>query len=534
MAPESNFLEKYGLWVTLLVLGGTGLILTAQYGFIGPDEPRYARIAQEMLERRDWVVPTLEGIPWLEKPPLLYWLTGISYWLLGVSEFAARIPSVLAGLATMIAVWRMIRLRRGSRPAVHAAFILGTSLLYLGYTGAGTTDMLFTACLTGTLAGMLRILEEEPAPWSSYLATGFFLGLACLAKGPLALLIPGLTIAGYRLRQGPIPGLRTGRLLAAGFVLVATALPWYWLMYMREGFYFILVFFINHHLARFFTSIHHHSHPFWYYLPVLAIGFMPWTLFLPSWRLLRDRLRHPAASPEARLQLFALGWLLLPLIFFSLSEAKLPGYILPLFPPLAILTALNLEHYLSGDRPIPPSIKIAATLFTAGLAAALPWLLEYRYGLLATGLILCAAGLPAAAALLWGLWKNRPAVAFPSLALSLILPLLIYGPVLLRQIEPFHSNREICRQAMKFTNREQPLIIFRNFHHTSRYYTDYTCTQNFESLAKLMNYLPSRSSPSYLLTEQEGWEDLKRLPGWKMQIILRAGWSRLVRLEKLE
>lgn len=529
---RSGFL-KYSLPLLLAFLAITYLSVIGRFAFVGADEPRYARIAQEMLARGDWVVPTLNGVPWMEKPPLLYWAVMISYRFLGVSEFAARLPSVLGALATVAILFWAVRRIAGERAAFFSALILGSSLGFTGFGCAATTDMLLTACVAAGLLALWESLRQAPAG-SAWLmgAACLAFGLGTLAKGPLAMVIPILAVLPCLTLRGGFDRLWKPRLAAGLLIFLACALPWYYLMYRREGFYFILVFFINHHLARFFTDIHHHANPFWFYLPVLALGLLPWSLFLPGAARLRRRLRGKDPSQWDENLVFLLCWIVFPFLFFSLSSAKLPGYVLPLFPPLAVIIALGLESYFDRRNPLHPLQKIVPVLLMAGGTAALGFFFGYRYQLPWLGLLLGLLLAPGVALFLYFRIREQRERAVAALALCLFLPATAGGPVLLPRLEPFHSNRYLCQAANPLTGPNNPLIIFRNFHHTNNYYTDYRCTDNFVSLADLMAYLKDHPSPAYLLTEEEGWEDLKRIEAWKLKVIDRAGRCRLVKMER--
>jgi 4-amino-4-deoxy-L-arabinose transferase-like glycosyltransferase len=338
---------------------------------LGPDEPRYARVAVEMQRASEWVRPTLQGEPWLEKPPLYYWLAGAGFRVLGETEAAARLPSVLALLLLTGATALFGARLYGSAAGLHAGFVAGTSLLPFAYGRAASMDMLLAATVT-LAAGFAGLRLVGIAGRTAWVGVAAAAGLATLAKGPLGLLLPGLVVAGYLATTREWRHLREAlhpRALAA-FALVAA--PWYLAILRDQGQRFVDDFILNHNVQRFASTIHNHPGPFWYYLPLLLLGLFPWSgLAVPGLARLAPR--------ESRTDRFVLLWLLLPLAFFSLAASKLPGYILPCVPPLAILMGRTADR-LIGEGQTPErwlSGRVAALvgLGLAALVAASPALL---------------------------------------------------------------------------------------------------------------------------------------------------------------
>ncbi len=331
---------------TAVLLALVAALLVLRLGtvpLLGPDEPRYTRVAVEMHRAGEWVTPTLQGEPWLEKTPLFYWLAGGAFSLLGETETAARMPSVLATLLlvgmTAFAGARLF----GAAAGLHAGFVAGTSVLMFAYGRAASMDMLLAATVTGSIGlGGLRLLGMA-GPYA-FPAAAAFAGLATLAKGPLGLLLPLLVlgVAVLTTRQWRFAREMVTPLAVGAFVFVSA--PWYVAILVDQGRDFIHVFVVDHNLQRFTSTVHHHPGPFWYYLPILLAGLFPWSgLAVPALAGLRPRI--------SRADLFVLLWLGLPLLFFSLAGSKLPGYILPCVPPLAILMGRAAERLVSAAPP---------------------------------------------------------------------------------------------------------------------------------------------------------------------------------------
>ena len=326
----------------LLVLTAALLLLRlGDLPLLGPDEPRYARVAVEMHRAGEWVRPTLRGEPWLEKPVLYYWLTGAAFAVLGETETAARLPSVAAAVI-LVGTTVLLGVRLYGRAAgLHAGFILGTSPLFFVYGRAASMDMLLAACMTaGT--GLLGLRLVGVAGPMAVVGAYASIALATLAKGPIGFALPALVVGGYlaATRQWrPI-----GRLVSpAGILLfLLLAAPWHLLIWLDQGPAFLRVFILDHNLARLTSTIHRHPGPFYYYLPVLLAGLFPWSgLIAPAVAVARPR-RSP---PDA----FVLSWLLLPLALFSAAGSKLPGYVLPCLPPLALLLGQGADRMVQGE-----------------------------------------------------------------------------------------------------------------------------------------------------------------------------------------
>ena len=332
LSPEPRFVA---LSEGALILGLQFLLLAFRLGdipLLGPDEPRYARVAAEMARVDEFVTPTLGGEAWLEKPPLYYWLAGLGFRLLGENEMAARWPAVLAALL-MTGFTGLVGARLfGRRCGRLAMIIMATSPLAFAYGRAATMDALVAAFITGA-SGLFVLSNLGIAGPSAVPAAWALMAIAVLAKGPIGFVLPlgvavvaGLAATRLRLSRLVSP---LGIALGAGI-----AGPWFVAIYLDQGLHFIEVFILNHNLERFTSTIHNHPGPVYYYLPVLLLGVFPWSgLIAPA--------IAGMAAMERRAVVSILSWILLPLAIFSLAGSKLPGYIVPCLPPFAILLALS-------------------------------------------------------------------------------------------------------------------------------------------------------------------------------------------------
>jgi 4-amino-4-deoxy-L-arabinose transferase-like glycosyltransferase len=325
-------------------------------GFVGPDEPRYAWIARDMAETGDWVTPRLYGRPWFEKPPLLYWGGAIFFKLFGPSapEVAARLPSAISALlATLALAWLAWR-TYGEECARWLLLLLPTSVGMIGFSHAAATDMPFAGMLTIAMvcaAVVLGLTQSENTPilprtpWLALVPFGFFLGLAVLAKGPAAIILCGGAVffwAIFTKRWRDALRLLHPAAIAAFCV---TALPWYMLCARRNPDFF-RIFIIEHNFKRYLTPEFQHVQPFWFYVPVVLLGLVPWVAMLGP--VLREvgSIRVQTEREQGMLP-FAMSWAVFPILFFTLSKSKLPGYVLPIFPPLSFLMARTLRSQAS-------------------------------------------------------------------------------------------------------------------------------------------------------------------------------------------
>jgi 4-amino-4-deoxy-L-arabinose transferase-like glycosyltransferase len=354
-------------------------------GLLGPDEPRYAQVAREMLARHNWVTPILYGHTWLEKPVLLYWGEMLSYMLFGVSDWAARVPSAIA--ATLLVFGTFLAVRRIRHAArFDAALMIASSVLILGFARAAATDMLLAAPFALSLLAWFCwyqsvFVAEEPAPARSarlWLILFYALNaVATLAKGPVAPALAALIVVAFCFTQrNPRALLRTldpiG--LAAFF---AVAAPWYVLIQLRTPEFF-RIFFLEHNLARFGTNLYRHKQPFWYYIPVALVATLPWTIWLihgladavSALRAGRKQTKSDAGTLAYTFEIFLFLWAAIPIVFFSLSRSKLPGYILPAIPPLLILAAVAV-HRRAARNESPRWFTVTAhAVLLAALAGA--------------------------------------------------------------------------------------------------------------------------------------------------------------------
>jgi 4-amino-4-deoxy-L-arabinose transferase-like glycosyltransferase len=380
-------------------LGATGLF--------DADEPAYAQAAREMLQRGDWVTPHFNGQPRFDKPILFYWLILLSYRVFGITEFAVRVWSALAGLGLVVLVWQEARRRIGGEAGLWAGIAFGANLLTALLARAAVTDMLLTFFVTAAILAGLGALEA-PGSGGRWQSRGMWtaMALAVLVKGPVGVLIPAMALGGCLIA---LPGTRgcLRRLFPwEGPVLfVVIAAPWYVLALLANGWAFVEGFVIKHHVTRYTGVISSHAGPLWFYLPVILVGFFPWSGFLPAalWRAAKTVYGRKAGTAGDRLAVVCLCWLVGLFIFFSLAGTKLPSYLFPAFPAMALLAGSAIA--ISNGKPATENRSMEASVgrlsvvgcqfsideevqvprWIVGLA---PWLIGLTGGVLAGGLFL--------------------------------------------------------------------------------------------------------------------------------------------------
>lgn len=385
---KAFFTETRQRWLLLLLTAFTFFILLGSRALNEPDEGRYSEIAREMIETGDWVVPHLWYLPHLDKPPMTYWLVAASMKLFGQNEWAARLPLALAGMGGVWATWRLGGSLGGRRVGFWSALILQTSLLYFVMARMLTTDMFLTLFDAWAIYFFWRswlnltsdLGPRTPDFWLWHLAGWAAIALGFLTKGPIALAIPLVALAAlvvYRRKSFAAKRFLLGG-LAAGLVLfLILVLPWFLAVFRRvpDAFDYMTFGQAAGHLLG--TTIKNRKGSPFYFFGILAVGLLPWT-FLLGWLWRRAHWRGLDLKSKD-------GWVLLnataifTFALFSFSQAKLPAYILPIFPVLAVMLAWR---FFSDERVTAPAPAPASRFCLASallLPAIFPWLMVFIF-----------------------------------------------------------------------------------------------------------------------------------------------------------
>jgi 4-amino-4-deoxy-L-arabinose transferase-like glycosyltransferase len=484
------FFLVYGLTPAL---GGDGL------GLVGADEPRYAQIAHEMLDRFDsahtlkarlsaCVTPYLYGRPWLEKPALYYWRAMFLFQDFGVHDWSARLPSTTFAFVMIGLIY--LHMRR-FRPGGHldAALITVTCAGILAFARGASTDMQLAAPLAIGLLGWYAWYETGSKFWLYDIY--FFTGLATLAKGPVAPFLAILIIVAFAFLR------REWRILPRSFwwpgvvLYFAMVLPWF-IAVQHENPTFFREFFLEHNLERFATDRYQHAQPLWYYIAVVLLASMPWTVIairalidgiqtsVAEWRLRRASEAKPKPKvnrPGDAFPEFLVLWAILPILFFSFSESKLPGYILPSIPPIAILTGDYLYRHRSGlNRWILLGHAALCGVLTVA-TLLLPWFVAHGRRMPPAHALAAAVLAAAGASLLilvvtkgFGVARLRTATC----AVLVLLMIFLYGvgpffgvgevdatKKVIRLLDRSYSARPLAERLAEFVPPDGTVAVFR-------------------------------------------------------------------------
>jgi 4-amino-4-deoxy-L-arabinose transferase-like glycosyltransferase len=369
-----------------------------------PNEPLYSLGVKEMAQRGDWLIPTINGTVYPEKPILYYWGALAAARLLGgVSEFTLRVPSALAASLSFWLVYALVLGYRGRRAALWTAALFATQYMVFWSGRAVQMDILVVASTLGVLLPLCRSADLGFSPVKAWWLAGIAAGLGFLAKGPVAWILPAIAFCGYALWTHR-PRLFLNRHVLLGAVAaIAVAAPWYGLLLWNGHEEFLHNVLIKQNFQR-FVAAWDHQQPWWYYLKYIWIDLAPWSWFLPlaavlGWRTLRARTQEES-GPADRLNALSWIWIVGTILFFSLSQSKRSPYILPIAPAVAILTADVLDRLAEGR-----------------LRGGLRWSVLGIHGLF--GLLFALAGA--------GLWWRR--AAFPELGstVPLLAAILVVG-----------------------------------------------------------------------------------------------------------
>lgn len=336
-----------------------------------PDEGRYAEIAREMAASGDWVTPRLNDLKYFEKPPLQYWLGAAAFAAFGENEWTARLPSAVAGLLAVVAVGFTAARLASPDAGAFAALVLAGTVCHAAIAHIVSVDSVLSACLTFALCAFL--LAQRPglataAERNWMLIAYASAALATLAKGLIALAIPGAVLVLYSLLARDAGPWRRLHLLPGAIVYLAIAAPWF-ILVSRANAEFARFFFVHEHVERFLSDAHNRPGEWWYFVPWFLLGLTPWIV---AWlwtlpRAWRDAPRFANGFSWAR---FCLLWAAFIFVFFSLSGSKLPSYILPMFPALALVMGFELTRLSPRSLVwIVSPLAAGGVLLFAGLLA---------------------------------------------------------------------------------------------------------------------------------------------------------------------
>jgi 4-amino-4-deoxy-L-arabinose transferase-like glycosyltransferase len=447
------------------------------YRLFNPDEGRYAEIPREMVATGDWTTPRLNDIKYFEKPPLHYWATAVAFEAFGEHDWTARLWVALAGFVGLLFTARIGARLYGSRAGILAACVQGGSLLYLGLARISTLDMGLSIALELALVGLLELVAVPGAANGAALLLALGIALSFLSKGLVGILIPVAVAGLYWLIRRDWSLIWRVRPWWSALALLVLAGPWVWRVSARNP-EFAHFFFVHEHFERFLTRVHARYEPDWFFIPVIVLGFMPFTPLLPAivartWRACR------AGEPAAWMLSL---WVLFVFAFFSLSQSKLIPYILPLFPALALLAGRTLDGLALPRLARALWLAAGTWLVVAGAALAI-WLnplqavrLDIASGPAAPGIIAAFALGGIACGL--GAWSATRHGALAATGIAACGTLLLLGLALpaADQLPRQRQFGEIVAAARPFIPKAGGFYCVDDYDQSIPYYLGRSCT----------------------------------------------------------
>jgi 4-amino-4-deoxy-L-arabinose transferase-like glycosyltransferase len=526
--------HRGGHYLLLLVVGA-GLFLPnlGAPSLWDIDEGNNAEAAREMLESGNWVVPTFNYQLRIDKPALLYWLQIACYRCFGVGEFAARLPSALAAFAAVLLTYELGRRLFGAARGLIAGLVLASAGMFCAAAHFANPDALLNAFTVLTFLIFWRSFAHGDRAW--FVPAGISIGLAVLAKGPVGLVLPPAVIGLFLLCNRQLRLLWDRRLLLGGLAFALVALPWYaWVGAETKG-AFLRGFLRTHNWERYLSPMENHGGPIYYYVLTLVLGFVPWSAFLglaawfsfQAWKQGRSSertaqdsaLRAPRCAPRAHVFLWC--WIAVYFVFFSFSSTKLPNYILPIYAPVALLTAHFLDGWRRGAQQAPAwalhlslgvlmlvGVGTIVGCVLAGGVVEARFLRGRRFPELEAGAILGIVPVAGALAAWWCARRQHRDAFVASLAVAAVLfigPLIGWGGVAL---DAQKAPRALIQAFLDGpTEREIRIGTYQYFQPSLVFYSQrevYSFTNDEQTLEFLRCTLPV-----YLFLPGSEWDRLK-------------------------
>ena len=501
------------LLVTSIVLFFFGL---GNMALTDPDESFYAESAKEMLEAGDWVTPRIFDEPQFEKPVFYYWLVMISYSVFGINEFAARVPSVIFGIAGVLGVFFMGRLFFGRIMGFFSGIMLMSSVLYLALARACVTDMVLTVFILYCF--LFLMMGWTTGRKAHFYISAAMAALAVMTKGPIGLFIPGMTVILYVAISRQWDLFKKIPWLGCALVFFAVALPWYIVATKIHGAEFINEFFGFRNLTRFLEPEHRIGDSPFFYIPIVLGGFFPWGVFLPSgvWLMSKDR-TGDAKFPAYRL--FLLVWFLTVFLFFSVSRTKLVTYILPLFPVLALVTGRLWERFAfreRKDKTITRHVSISYyILVAAGIlsTAVVYFVLADRYPHILMGII--QVGVVLVGGLLLSLIlfvRNKRDLSLMCIVLTVIM---VMGPIVrhvLPIVEEYESSKRLSLKVNTLAAPDEPIGGEDDHRRGIAFYTGRTDIVDIHPYQTLVEFF-RRKDRVWAIVQKKHYDQLKKQLG---------------------
>jgi 4-amino-4-deoxy-L-arabinose transferase-like glycosyltransferase len=462
-----------------LLFGALYFFLLGRAPLDNPDEGRYAEIPREMVATGDWVTPRLDGVDYFEKPPLGYWAVAASLELFGPSEWALRAVPALFGLGGVLLTYATARRLYGRGVGAAAAIVLGSCAFYAGLARFLNIDIAVSVLMSATLFAFLLAVGEPPGARRRWLLYGVYAGaaLATLTKGLIGFLLPGAVMLLWLVLCRQWRRLRPLHLPSGLLLFLAIAAPWHFLVAARNPGW-ARFYFGDQQWSRFTTTALGRYHPWYYFIPILLGGLFPWVGFLGAGAGAALRGGWARRRENADRWFWAI-WAAFIFLFFSASDSKLATYILPVFPPLAVLIALVVAPAWQGNAigPIRGAVRIFAAfslLLAVAVLAAVT--IPGRFGLGAEqvqagrlfAFALAAVLMGGAAAAFWAAGRAEVRPALAAIVATSFLFIGILAPVTGLFYHP--STRAVARWVKANAQPGDRIFFYASFYHDFLYY----------------------------------------------------------------
>lgn len=516
MTSDRSFLYPFFLSLLAVLLFFPAL---GARDFWAPVEPRYAEIARVMLAKGEWIVPTVNGELYTDKPILYFWLVLVGSKLVGaVNEWTVRLPLALSALGLVLTTYALGRDFFNSKIGFMAAIVLATSARVLWEARWAHTDMLFAFLFTLSLYFFARAVFRKGEPREFLLAYGL-MALATLTKGLIGVVLPGLIVFAFVALRREWRAIFEWRVPSGICVFLLIAAPWFFSVSYATGGRWLREFIFTHHIQRYTAGLGHRQ-PFYYYLVSFPADFLPWTVFLaPAVFAYRSRwklLKEPSA-------LFLSLWFFMIFFFFSFSDTKRDLYLLPIFPPAAIFVACYFDRLIRKEISPHALYQGLGYLFFNMLwigALSLPvvaWFFrrEAVWISLPFAFVMAGGGLMTVVAI----WRRLPSRAFFCTALTVLAGLFYAAVWIFPFIDQYKSPRPFALMVKKTVPSTQPLYIYADTMNDFNFYTEREAIPVLSSQAEVENVV-SRSNTVYMLIKER---DLNKVSLGEKRKILAEG-----------
>lgn len=502
-----------------------------------PDEGYYPASAMEMLARGDWLDPVFNGEPRWGKPVGIYFLQCLSISVLGKNELAARLPSAAMALAFSLLCLSLGARLYGRRTGLHAGLAAAAMLQSAVYARAAVPDMLLALGVLVALWGFAGSGLGERGfgeAWRSYLALYLGCALGFLAKGPLGAILPGLTVFLFFVLSRDWRGMARLGLVRGAVIFLAAAAPWFIWMYNRHGMSFITEIFLNRNIQHYFTDRWQHEGPLYYYLPVLLAGTFPWTAALAgglarTFGAVKAILAGKLSGQESRSGLFLWCWLFGMLVFFSFSRAKLPNYVLPLYPALTVLAGRFMADLEEGVSRRARLLFGWGTALAALAALAAGLIILPRKVHVDAGLVLLALSPLALIAAAGLALRRRPNLWAAAAAIGMAALLSLTTGAVLPRVEKLNAVRELAAFCPVSGQDSGRVLFHRCWAPSFLFYSGRQAVRFDPEREDIRDYL--ERDVRWVLTRERDIQEAVELAGYQPSMVHLAGGRALLRFE---